>query len=291
MNDDDDDLLKSLTWLELSRRQCPNVPYILRTNDRAVIDLIALQNQLSDFPDPIKSEILCKKKTPSFLGDASACDGGTYLMSNGTCDRLFNGFKSRQRWDLSSSGHFVMGILAPSANVSILDWDWNGLEIVLELDFESGKRNLLSSTIRQSDEREIRFWEAMKSKHHIEPVALAFDPEFATTTYENYTIRNAEFCRDRWPDLEILVVIHSKPSQADYRDYIRITWADPRIYSEVKIRPLFFIGRSPSPLLEAQIRRESDIHGDLVQTDFLDSYTNLTYKANFQINQTDINDI
>ena len=45
------------------------------------------------------------------------------------------------------------------------------------------------------------------------------------------------------------------------------------------MRPLFFVGRSPDPLVEAEIRSESGDFRDVIQADFLDTYKNLTFKA------------
>ena len=53
--------------------------------------------------------------------------------------------------------------------------------------------------------------------------------------------------RKRWPELRTLVVVHSRPSQADFRAVVRQTWGDAQAYGAVRLRPLFFLGRSPDP--------------------------------------------
>ena len=60
---------------------------------------------------------------------------------------------------------------------------------------------------------------------------------------------------------------------------IRETWGDPRLYPHLRLRPLFFLGRSADPVVEQNVALESRRHGDIVVTDYLDSYQNLTFKA------------
>lgn len=39
------------------------------------------------------------------------------------------------------------------------------------------------------------------------------------------------------------------------------------------------MGRSPDPVVEAEINEENALYGDIIQTDYLDTYKNLTLKA------------
>ena len=40
--------LKSLVWLEWFRRQCPEVPYLLKVNDHNYVDLLSASQAIDD---------------------------------------------------------------------------------------------------------------------------------------------------------------------------------------------------------------------------------------------------
>lgn len=49
--------------------------------------------------------------------------------------------------------------------------------------------------------------------------------------------------------------------------------------SEFRIKIAFLIGQTESNLTQMQVHEESEIHNDLIQESFLDSYNNLTLKS------------
>lgn len=76
----------------------------------------------------------------------------------------------------------------------------------------------------------------------------------------------------------ILIVVCSAPGNGKRRGLIRDTWAG---FKHRKLRVLFLIGlpRRGAQTEEGSIRRESHEFGDLLQADFLDSYSNLSLKS------------
>ena len=56
-------------------------------------------------------------------------------------------------------------------------------------------------------------------------------------------------CRRRkWSSgLRTLIVVHSRPSQGDFRTAVRETWGGREAFEAVGVRPLFFLGRSTDP--------------------------------------------
>ena len=56
-----------------------------------------------------------------------------------------------------------------------------------------------------------------------------------------------EYQRQKWSGLRTLIVVHSSPSQGDFRTVIRETWGGREAYEAVRVRPLFFLGRSTDP--------------------------------------------
>lgn len=65
-------------------------------------------------------------------------------------------------------------------------------------------------------------------------------------------------------------VIRSAPASHDYRDYIRETWK-PDLEPDIPV--IFVLGTG-----EYNPRREAELHQDIMQFDFVDSYSNLTLK-------------
>lgn len=86
---------------------------------------------------------------------------------------------------------------------------------------------------------------------------------------------------------ELIVLIPSIPANEKIRKAIRSTYgmiahcgrSDLRNYrTENPVKIAFLLGRSPNQTVESLVRQEFEQYGDIVQTDFTDSYYNLTLK-------------
>ncbi|XP_046573944.1 beta-1,3-galactosyltransferase 5-like [Haliotis rubra] len=86
---------------------------------------------------------------------------------------------------------------------------------------------------------------------------------------------NSKLCYD---DIDLLIFVHSAPQNSDKRADIRNTWGSVRRYRKLSIATVFMCGETTNPILQEQLRTESNTFGDIVQGNFLDSYRNLTYK-------------
>lgn len=79
-----------------------------------------------------------------------------------------------------------------------------------------------------------------------------------------------------------LVLVQSAVKNFDRRSLVRDTWGsvcrhnDSAAGRAALCRLGFVLGTSPDPVLEYRLRDESSRHGDLVQSDFVDSYYNLS---------------
>jgi beta-1,3-galactosyltransferase 1 len=93
----------------------------------------------------------------------------------------------------------------------------------------------------------------------------------------HYIINPTKVCADN--DIFLLTYVHSAPAHYKRRMVIRETWGHPRNNPDIKIRVVFILGFSDDKNLQDAVHMESDMYGDIVQEDFLDSYRNLTYKA------------
>lgn len=104
----------------------------------------------------------------------------------------------------------------------------------------------------------------------------------------NHTIVRsaAEACNK---DTYMIVLVHSLHSYRDRRDAIRSTWGGAAqngtwplygsLVGPMNVRVVFILGKHKDALLEASLEQESRTIGDIVQGDFIESYTNMTLKS------------
>ncbi|CAG5918102.1 unnamed protein product [Menidia menidia] len=106
------------------------------------------------------------------------------------------------------------------------------------------------------------------------PNPLPVEDRLISPLAYRYLLNQPEACRDRSPFLVFMVPVAPRDTAA--RDAVRRTWGAPRR----ETLTLFYAGLSEagSPEQEA-LDRESRLHGDIVQMDFVDSYRNLTIKT------------
>ena len=77
----------------------------------------------------------------------------------------------------------------------------------------------------------------------------------------------------------LLIYIHSAPAHYKQRVFIRETWGNRDNVENVVIDVIFLVGWPNDDNVQASILLESDMYGDILQEDFVDSYRNLTYKG------------
>lgn len=84
-------------------------------------------------------------------------------------------------------------------------------------------------------------------------------------------------CGQSAPFLVLLVT--SSQEQEATRAIIRRTWGGVRLALDKPVRTFFLLGSTPSQDVHAQVTREGQVYGDIIQKDFLDVYSNLTLKT------------
>ncbi|XP_062988091.1 UDP-GalNAc:beta-1,3-N-acetylgalactosaminyltransferase 1 [Elgaria multicarinata webbii] len=94
-----------------------------------------------------------------------------------------------------------------------------------------------------------------------------------------FTLRERLKCEDNKPFLVILVT--SRPTDVKVRQAIRKTWGSEKSWWGNKILTLFLLGKGEGIDDNAalSIEDESILYGDILQQDFLDTYSNLTLKT------------
>ena len=73
--------------------------------------------------------------------------------------------------------------------------------------------------------------------------------------------------------------MHTSPDHFDYREVIRKTWGDPKHLGSVNSSVVFVVGRSKDLRTELKLKQEWEKFGDILQTDYDDTYQTLVLKA------------
>ncbi|MBN3299614.1 beta-1,3-galactosyltransferase 2 [Amia ocellicauda] len=106
------------------------------------------------------------------------------------------------------------------------------------------------------------------------PFDIAYPYNYAYVLNEPYK------CVARTPFLVLMVPV--APHNREARDIIRQTWGNESLIAGVAIVRIFALGLPSgdrAPQIQAELKKESQEHHDIIQKDFLDSYRNLTIKT------------
>ena len=104
-------------------------------------------------------------------------------------------------------------------------------------------------------------------------------PSVTNRTF-NYIIKNEHVCTCTSQNcIHLIIFICTKIDNFAARDALRKTWLSHSFGNKGKIRYVFLIGRGENEDLQSKLQDESEIYGDMVQEDFVDSYENLTLKT------------
>ncbi|KAK6182283.1 hypothetical protein SNE40_010000 [Patella caerulea] len=102
---------------------------------------------------------------------------------------------------------------------------------------------------------------------------------FPLTLNGNYIINNKNICIDI-PQVTALVMVHSAIKHFARRENIRTTYASRHLFKPAVIRVIFLLGLPSSNENEQKkIEDEAQMHGDVIQGNFVDTYHDLTHKA------------
>ncbi|XP_015238703.1 PREDICTED: beta-1,3-galactosyltransferase 2-like isoform X1 [Cyprinodon variegatus] len=91
-----------------------------------------------------------------------------------------------------------------------------------------------------------------------------------------FIIDNTEICKDSNPFLVLMVPV--KPKDIAARNAIRQTWGKDKVVQSKVVLTLFMLGLEEGADLE-NLKNENQQHQDLIQSNFIDTYLNLTIKT------------
>lgn len=96
---------------------------------------------------------------------------------------------------------------------------------------------------------------------------------------DNSNICNTSTILGYEPEIDVLIFITSAHAHQAQRSVMRNTWLSVANSNRGSIRYAFLLGQSPDQSNNVELKEEHDIHNDIIQGDFIDSYKNLTYKT------------
>ena len=115
-----------------------------------------------------------------------------------------------------------------------------------------------------------------KMKHNDEMFNYKALPPYNFT----FTIINENKCRaDGSNRIRIVIFVYTCPQDFEFRQHIRNTWGNKAVLQKYQTIILFALGLSDHHFIKHHVRMENELHGDILQANFVDSYHNLSYKA------------
>ena len=91
--------------------------------------------------------------------------------------------------------------------------------------------------------------------------------------------KNKDLCSSSSSRLLYLIYVFTEPHHFEARQRIRKTWGSRQLFTKPIGRLAFMLGKSTDVKVQAKIENECQLHGDIVQEDFIESYYNLTFKG------------
>ncbi|KAM3876849.1 beta-1,3-galactosyltransferase 2-like [Diretmus argenteus] len=119
-----------------------------------------------------------------------------------------------------------------------------------------------------------RFWCRSKDLRGYEQYLVEYPSNY------RFIMNEPEKCKQQKPFLVLVVPV--APHNREHRDTVRSTWGGERLVLGKVVNLFFLLGLHTgegAEQIQQQLQQESREHQDLIQSDFLDCYKNLTIKT------------
>ena len=91
-----------------------------------------------------------------------------------------------------------------------------------------------------------------------------------------YIINNEHICTGS--PIFLITFVSSCVNHFSRRNIVRRNWAPNKKSQKKKIKVIFLLGMTLNSTIQENIQKESEMYGDIVQGNFIDSYKNMTFK-------------
>lgn len=112
---------------------------------------------------------------------------------------------------------------------------------------------------------------------------LNFKPRKQFPQVPHLLLHDPSLCENT-PNLPFIIYVHSAPENADRRQLLRQTYANPSLFKNRRFQVIFLLGLPKRRGVQEQVKAEFDKHRDIVQGYFIDDYRNMTLKAVMGLN-------
>ena len=93
-----------------------------------------------------------------------------------------------------------------------------------------------------------------------------------------FTIKSENLCSNVG-NLTYFVFVFTRPKSFKIRSQVRETWGQRNLLRGIQGRVAFLLGSTNDTKVTANVKKESNTYGDIIQQDFHDSYRNLSLKG------------
>jgi hypothetical protein len=129
--------------------------------------------------------------------------------------------------------------------------------------------------------QKLRLRRKENERHFYTPRAFKVNP-----IEHNFSINGSQICETDSKYMTLLIVVPSIPSHSNVRNAIRKTYGSysnksfviDHINIEVTVKLMFLLGKDGDVNTERSVQNESKVYNDIVESDFVESYKNLTRK-------------
>lgn len=123
---------------------------------------------------------------------------------------------------------------------------------------------------------------ANSQQHYLTDVGITLETKYRISKSNDYMfayiINNPHICNGI-KHIFYLVLVVTAPGNRWRRDAMRTTWARNDILKQYSSRTVYLLGNPYNAGLQSQIYTEATRYKDIIQTDFVDSYHNITLKV------------
>ena len=179
---------------------------------------------------------------------------------------------------LSKSGTLKENVSDTLALQTDRQWNVSNVDLLPVLDKVSTSHPHEEVTIMDNHHRSINI---IKSSNSASTTKRKDECNNCFTHNFKYVIDNTDICNlySGQIEIELLILILTAHSNVQQRNALRETWLTHTKNNTANVRYAFLLGEVKDTKLKEDIAKESGVYNDIIKEDFVDVYSNLTYKT------------
>lgn len=174
----------------------------------------------------------------------------------------------------------VFILLYAVSDTSLLWWTNLPLHVHYQRFFNLTNKVNQAPSYRIHPKHKVKLSEIHETTEHPTVPATGIQYHQAYPHNYHFVMDNSEVCKTKTPFLVLMVPV--APNNVAARDAIRQTWGKESLVQGEVVLTLFMLGisgKADAEQLQEKLKQENLKHNDLIQSDFMDTYNNLTIKT------------